>query len=284
VIRIGLGNDKKSELVRKVASDGVTRVVVIGPQRYAFDLGIEAQWVDWPEVIQYRFYYRLLQEIDAYTLVVLNECLRTQNRHDLTYNCIRNFLQQTKRQVIFQRLPIIDTLDDLSILVDFDTRSRWKRESFRPEWLTDLDIHVTDVSPSLKPTVAEATASHRKAYETAREEAFAKLGHGDPHTLPRTLHVAAGKARLPAVQKNKLYVARNGRVKLPNFTTYEHATEPRVVFDFCHRFIDFSAFLATTGQRAVECVVSDLPVDQWYLKRYTDWARRVSDACSALHG
>ena len=71
------------------------------------------------EIIQYKFYYRLLQEIGKDTLLVVNECLRMQNRYDLTYNCLRLFLQQTPHALVFQYLPIIDTIADFMVLFDF---------------------------------------------------------------------------------------------------------------------------------------------------------------------
>ena len=60
------------------------------------------EFIEWADIIEYRYYYRLLQEIGSKTLVVVNECLRTQARHDLTYNCMRLFLNQTDHRLIFQ--------------------------------------------------------------------------------------------------------------------------------------------------------------------------------------
>jgi hypothetical protein len=284
MIRLGLDAQQKLSVVLDyVRTNGISRVFVLGAPMVIGD--VEASHVSWDQIIQYRFYYRLLQEIDTSSLVVVNECLRTQNRHDLTYNCIRNFLQQTKHQVIFQRLPIIDRVDDMAILVDLDTRSRWKRDAFRADMLGELDVVAVRHDVSIEPIRVQCTPRQRSDYATAKEKLFAELGHGDPHSIPRNLHMVSGKARLAAVEPGRLYVARNSRAKKPNVGTYGAVSEPRVLLDFCHRFIDFTDHLAATGQRGdVEALVTDLPVDEWYLKRFSDWSRRLGDAYAAIHG
>lgn len=285
---IALGLDDSAKLATVSAycrRNGITRVIALGPKGFAFALD-GAEWIDWPEIIQYRFYYRLLQEIDKSTLVVVNECLRTQNRHDLTYNCIRNFLNQTTHQIVFQRLPIIDTFEDFMTLFDFDTRSQWKREQWSPELRREIELTVERRPLALRRSEVKTDAKTRAAYQREKRKLIDGIGLKDPHTIPRNLHLFAGKAKASAVDPSRRYVGRNNRFKLPNLETYDEARGPgvRTVFEFCHRFIDFSDFLTRTDTTEIDALVSDLKVDGWYYERFTAWSKRLDDAYATLLG
>lgn len=288
MICLGLEDDEKRERLRAASVD-VDRVFVFGPARFKLevgDLGVPVEHFEWADIIEYRHYYRILQETDGRTLIVLNECLRTQNRHDLTYNCLRNFLQQTKRQLVFQRLPLIDTFDDFMILVDLDTRSRWKREKWSTHMRKDLDLEVAPRSLSLGRVDIETDDATRARYAKEKRSLIDGIGLKDPHTIPRNLHLLSGRAKLAHVAEGARYVGRNDRFKLDNFETYETAAgkAERMVFEFCHRFIDWSDFLCATSTTATAALVSDLKVDSWYFDRFAAWGRRLDDAYAALHG
>lgn len=288
MIILGATDPEKDEAVgRYVAEHGIARVVIFSPARFRLACSTPHEAVEWGEIILYRFYYRLLREIDRSTLLVVNECLRSQNRSDLTFNCLRNFLQQTGHQIIFQRLPIIDTWSDFAILFDLDTRSRWKREPIDSH-LDESQIEVRRrLAPNLRPVEVAASPKVHAQYEAEKSKLFAEIGSRDPHTLPRQLHQVGGKTRLLRVEGDRLYAGRNNRFHLPNLCTYRETpagSPPRTVFEWCHNFIDFADFLAVTGQVDVEVLTTDLRVDQWYLRRYQEWCGRVADAYSALHG
>ncbi len=290
VIRLGYDDDAKSACVsRYVETHGIRRVVALGPARFRLPLAqvfdVSVEHVEWAEIILYRFYYRLLRETDGATLLVLNEPLRTQNRHDLTYNCLRNFLQQTKHQIVFSRFPQIDTFDDFMVLVDLETRSRWRREPFRREMLGELDLEMVVQEPSLRAIEVETDGATKASYTREKRKLIDGIGSSDPHTIPRRLHLHAGKAKLSAVEPGRRYVGRNNRFKLENLATYEDAGPgDRDVFEFCHRFLDWSDFLVATGATKLDALVTDLKVDRWYFERFTQWAERIRDGYAALHG
>ena len=233
----------------------------------------------------YKFFYRLLQEIDGKTLVVVNGCLRTQNRNDLTYNCIRHFLAQTEHRLVFQYLPIIDGAEDFMTLFDFDTRSQWKRERFDTELISSAEIVIKPITAQfhLKPIVASTKA--KLAYAKQKEELFSSLGAKDPHTLPRNLYLLAGKEKLQAVFDWVSYVGRNNRFKLPSLQTYKedaYTQSPYTVFEFCHNHIDFNDFMCLSGQSEFDVLATDLKADQWYCDRYQQWAKELERVYSVL--
>lgn len=288
MIVLGLSTEEKvSRVDAYVRVHGIKRVFVLAPAKFRapYVTACPLDHVEWAEIIQYKFYYRLLQEIDRETLVVVDECLRTQNRHELTYNCIRLFLQQTEHRLVFQYLPLIDTVQDFMVLFDFDTRSRWKREPFRRELLGEATIEAHPAGLTLHALEVTADAATRESYTREKRALFEGLGLGDPHTLPRQLHLLGGKTRLRRVDPDRAYLARNRRFKLANFTTYREATYPGgpyTLFDFCHDYRDMIDVLTLTRQTAWEAIVSDLKADRWYLERYTAWMGRLRDAYSIL--
>lgn len=295
MIYIGYEEKEKAQIVAEYCvKHAIRKVVVIAPDR--FPLEIEgADTIKYTDVIMYVTYYRLLQEIDPDTLIVIHECLRTQNRYDLTYNCIRNYLNQTRHQLIFQALPQIDTRDDFMILFDFDTRSQWKRVAFDAALIRDnaqvfvrpypINFHRIDVQTS------EAT---RRRYAREREKRFAELGAKDPHTLPRNLYLIGGKDKLAFIDAReqsaptlfdgdagaggRMYVARNQRLSRAGIISYSSVTReggPYTIVEFPHRFIDFADFLTVTGQASSDVLVADLKVDDWYFGQYMAWKERI---------
>lgn len=293
MISIGLDVDAKRHVIHKYLQDHTIRhVILFSPQRFRFERDPSDEHVEWDEVIQYKFYYPLIQKIDGSTLLVINECLRTQNRHDLTYNCFRNFLNQTTHQIIFQRFPIIDTWEDFSILFDFDTRSRWKREAVTPEHARkEASVYVDLEMPTLQVIDVEAGSEVHQKYAKEKAKLLADVRGNidrDPHILPRNLLLVSGPSKKSYLHPGVSYVARNSR--LASFgikvCTFREVTEPGnyTVVEPPHNFIDFSDFLAVSKQRSIDMLVADTKADQWYLKRTQDWLGRVRDASAILRG
>jgi hypothetical protein len=287
VILLGLDDAAKdAAIVRYCEEHAVSKVFVLTAERFPLACSVEgAESIAWPDLIEYRFYYRLLQEIDRSTLVVVNECLRTQNRHCLTYNCMRLFLNQTPHRLIFQYLPLIDTIEDLMILVDFDTRSRWKRERFDPRHLAECAIRIDPRTPEFRAITVPTDAKTQAAYAKEKRKLIDHIGLKDPHTIPRNLYLLGGRAKAASVDPARWHVGRNNRLKLPNLQTYRDAgypNTPYVVFEFPHNFGEFADFLSLSRQTAFDVLATDLKVDQWYFQRYRDWSRRLQDAAAIL--
>jgi hypothetical protein len=289
MIFIGLASMEKAVRVREYCdAHAVRKVVIFSPSKFRPDLALDTEYehVEWSDIIQYKFYYRLLQEIGRETLLVINECLRTQNRYELTYNCLRLFLQQTPHALIFQHLPIIDTIDDFAVLFDFETRSRWKRHKLDAALLREAQIEVSDHGPLFAALPVETDERTRAAYAKEKRKLIDGIGLKDPHTIPRNLYQMSGKAKLPHVDAGKQYMGRNNRFHLDNLRTYRDEAFPgqHVVFELCHNFINFADFLTLSRQQSVDVMVADLKVDHWYFDRYAKWATRIHEACSVLRG
>jgi hypothetical protein len=287
VICLGYHDTEKADLVRKYRREHeIDKVVILSPEMFGWLDVQDADKIEYDQIIKYKVFYRLLQEINSRTLIVVNECLRTQNRHDLTYNCIRHYLNQTQHQIVFQYLPIIESLDDFMILVDFETQSRWKREKLSPEILRECWIDVRDVSPVFQNITVETTKAERAAYQKEKRKLIDNIGLRDPHTIPRNLYLVTGKPKLRAVDPAGKYLGRNARLKLPNLVTYREPLYEgeHIVFEFCHNHIEFADFLTLSRQRDLSVLVATEKVDRWYFERYLAWAERIRDAYATISG
>ena len=282
--------DKLVELEKYRSSNEIHKTFIITANEFPLTLK-DAETIIYSQAIEYVYFYRLLQQIDKHTLIVINECLRTQNRYDLTYNCIRNFLNQTNHHLIFQHLPQIDTREDFMILFDFDTRSRWKRQRF------DADLILSNSQVFIKPlnlcfSCMEVFTSNatKKKYEQEKKERFDTIGLKDPHTVPRNLYMIGGLDKLAHIDEKfdflgvGLYVARNKRLKRDNIVTYDevNSNNEYSILEFPHRFINFSDFIKRTNQAQSKVLVADLKVDKWYFNRYMEWKDRIHETYTSL--
>lgn len=303
VIYLGLADSEKGDVIREyIAGNAIRRLVIIAPDKFPL-LYDGADQVEYADAIQYVTFYRLLQEVDAQTLIVLNECLRTQNRYELTYNCLRHFLAQTEHQLIFQYLPQIDTAEDFMILFDWDTRSRWKRRKFDASLVrAEARVCANRLPLALRRVDVPASAATQTRYDREREALFATLGARDPHILPRRLYLLGGKDKAAYIQSGAtspqlsllpasggragIYATRNQRLG-DGYMTYGEArpADGQIgVLEFPHRFLDWCDFLTVTRQTQFDVLVTDLKVCRWYWQRYADWTQRIHDTYKAIIG
>lgn len=291
--------DKRCIIAEYQAAHGIRKTVVISHEHYPLPIP-ETDQITYADVIRYVVFYRLLQEIDTQTLIVINECLRTQNRYDLTYNCIRNYLNQTSHVLVFQMLPQIDMAEDFMILFDFATGSRWKRQHFDASLILDnAELHIRAWPVAFEAIPVPTSAATKCKYAETREAAFAELGARDPHILPRQLYLIGGKDKLAYISNHgqqqptlfgdqpemaQWYVARNKRMGHERIVTYDHVQPGTAytVVELPHRFIDYSDFVCQTGQACSRVLVTDLKVDHWYYDRYTAWGNRIHETYASL--
>jgi len=127
---IYIGEQKKQEIIAAfLQKNAVDKIFIIG-SNLDFELN-NAEFIKFSDVIMYKFFYRLLQEISRNTLVILNECLQKTNRHDLAYNCIRRYVLQTSHRIIFNYYPIKQAEEDFMILWDMAQPNPFLKDSYR---------------------------------------------------------------------------------------------------------------------------------------------------------
>lgn len=284
MIRIGLdGGQKQIEIERYLADHPeIKRIFAFYFKKFPISLqlpeDISVEYIEYADIIEYEYFYRLLEVIDKNTLLVFNECLRTQKRSDLTYNCAHHYANQTRHMIVFEYFPFIENPSDFMILVDYQTPGKYKGRSFDYQFLHDEDVSCAHHGLCITSIDCSVSSKDAARYEHKKEQLFDGLGHGDPDTIPRQLHIFVGNFKKAIIDDpSHCYVARNDRFKLPNITTYKDVIEEGcfVIVDFPHRRIDFNDFLKVTGMHDVRFVNSGLKVDKYYLDELHKWNNRL---------
>lgn len=283
MINLGLPASAKAAVIQRYVDEhGIRKVVIVSPPEFNFPHTLaNAEEIDYLEIVEYHVFHRLMQEIDPQTLLVVNECLRSQKRHDLHYNCVRNFLNQTTHQLIFQFLPIIASVEDFMVLFDWDTRSRWKREAFDPQLVMAARVQLVPADLQFSLTEAPIEDKLLASYEAKKTKLFAELGNKDPDTLPRHLYKHGAPAKRRELRPSATYLST--RSFGPQVIPYHTAgAEAQGIFEFPHRHIDLCDFVSRTGRTQFEVITTPLKVDQWYVQRYREWQKEVARAYSAF--
>lgn len=277
-------NDKKSIINKYINKNFIRKIFVFQPEDRIMDYSIQAEYITYKNLIEYEYFYKVLQEADQNTLIIIDECMRTQNRNDLTYNCLRHFINQSGHELVFQYLPIIEDINDFMILFDFDTKSRWKREKYNKELLNESIIRVKRIDIEFIQNKIDCSAGTIKKYEKEKDKLFQNIGLKDPHTIPRNLYLVTGKEKLKVVKEYNIYIGRNNRFNLPNMNTYKGKLDQGryVVFEFPHNYIDFTDFLFFSQQEQIEVLTTDSKIDQWYFNRYINWIKNLEYAYNSI--
>src|SRR5690625_2453550 len=125
MIRIGFSSQEKQDVIDRylITHPNIRKVFVYYWTRFQSEFrvpdGVEREEIQYKYIIEYPFFYRLVEEIDNDCLLVFDELLRTQNRSDLTYNCAHHYANQTEHKIVFERFPFIERPVDFMILLDF---------------------------------------------------------------------------------------------------------------------------------------------------------------------
>lgn len=286
MIRIGLTSEQKIECLSKYLAkhSEIKEVIIFSSERFFLDLSkakfkVNIRQIGYQETIMYRTFYPLLEEINDTYLLVTNECMRTDNRSDLHYNCIAKYTNQTPHRVVFEWFPIISELKDFMILLDFSNSQKYKGLS-----LSEVDLDAEDVlcvprKISLSTIDVELPPNAQEEYEQEKEKLFDNIGNKNPDTIPRQLHIWTGQFKKSYILATKQYVARNSRFKSKNITTFKD-TEKRkkyILLDMPHRRLDFNDFLRQTEQTELAYISTGFGVDKAYIAEFNEWEGKVEE-------
>jgi hypothetical protein len=280
MIRIGLnGREKQKQIDNYMEQYDIKKIFCFYFKQFPLRIkaDIEIEYIEYSDIIMYKFFYRLLEEIDESSLLIFNECLRTRNRSDLTYNCAHHYCNQTPHKIIFEFFPIIEDKNDFMILLDFQNKGKYKGKSFDYLFLQQEDIRIKPFNVKLEPISIETTDKDRERYEKKKEQLFDNLGDKDPDTIPRNLQILAGDIKRKSVNDAELYVARNQRFKKANIKSYADITTQGnyVVIDMHYRRLNLNDFLKTTQMRRVKYLCTTLPIDTVIVNDFMAWKARL---------
>ena len=279
MIRIGLNHQEKQKVIKEYLTNHDIRQVKVfyfkQPTNYDFGDIDNVEYIEWSDIIMYKFFYRLLEEIDDNTLIIIDELMRTKNRNDLTYNCAHHYLNQTPHRIIFEFFPIIDELDDIMILFNFENKDKFKGKGFDWNLLYEEDIKIKPYSPILQVINVEVTDKEIQKYNKEKNKIFEEIENSlkDPDIIPRHLQIIAGNFKKKKIDQNNKYVARNKRFKLNNVVTYDEisSAEQYIVIDTHYNRLKFNDFLKKTMMEKVYYLSTPLSIDKVIIDQFNQW-------------
>lgn len=182
--KIYIGEHDKSKIVNEYLADNdIEKVYIIGD-----DLDIDfgnKEHIKFADTIMYKYFYRLLQEINKKSLIILNECLKKQNRYDLTYNCIRRYVLQTDHRLIFNYYPLIKSQEDFMTLYDMLQNNPFLKEPYK--YITKFEnVEVGNVVFEVNKTDIVLPSECEAEYEEEKESLIKRVNK-DPDIIPRGL-------------------------------------------------------------------------------------------------
>lgn len=279
MIRIGLSQREKQKVIINFLKDHTVKKIYCFyfkkfPYQYKVDCDIE--YIEYSDIEMYKYFYRLLEEINDSSLIIMDECMRTQNRSELIYNCAHHYLNQTPNKIIFEFFPIIDNKEDFMILLDFENKGKYKGKSFDYLFLQNEDIEMKPFWVSMDIINVPVSKQDKEKYEKKKEELFDNLGNKDPNTIPRQLQLYAGNFKKAAIQPNKMYVARNKRFKLNNVVSYDDVKKREyIIIDTHYRRLNLNDFIKITKIKKLQYLASTLSVDNVIISEFSKWKARL---------
>lgn len=274
MIRIGLNTSEKEKEINKiVSSNGIEKIYVIyfKKTKHTFSLhdDVPIEYIEFADTEMYKYFYRLLAEINEKSLIVIDEIMRStaKNRKQLKYNCIHHYLNQTPNRLIFEYFPFIETPEDFMILMDFED-TKFKLHHFDPIYLSDIDFAGKPRMLKVNTIHVPITDREREIYQKEAERLFENLGSKDPETIPSALQLFVGKYKRQMIDDNQCYMARNKRFKRSNILCYNDVSVPLdepincTLIDIPLRRLHFNDFLKNAKQTSIIFLSTDLSVDK----------------------
>lgn len=275
MIRIGLDTNMKSRLVNEYLTQkpNIDKVYVFYFKNtkhiLQIDKDVPVEYIEFADTEMYVFYYRLLEEVDGNKLIIIDELMRStaKNRSQLKYNCIHKYLNQTPHRIVFEYYPIIDSLDDFMILLDFYDE-KFKMQKFDESFLKSEDIKCVPRKLNIVTTEVPIDENNENEYNDYKEKLFDELGNKDPSTVPRELQLFVGKFKKKIIFDDKDYIARNKRFKKSNVTAYGDIKEPQqehkdyVFIDVLMNRLHLNDFLKNTTTTTLNYMTTGLSIDR----------------------
>lgn len=280
MIRIGLNSRDKQKVVDVcLQTNEIKKIYCFYFKKFPvkYNVPVEIEYIEYADIEMYKFFYRLLEEINDKSLIIMDECMRTQNHSELIYNCAHHYLNQTPHRIIFEFFPIIEDKNDFMILLDFENKGKYKGKSFDYAFLQVEDIQIKPFRVKMDTINVEITDKDKERYEKMRDQLFDDLGEKDPETVPRNLQLFAGDLKKKAIVPEELYVARNKRFKLENVLSYDDIIKQGnyTVIDTHWRRLNFNDFLKTTHMQKIKYLSTILPIDNVIINEFSKWKARL---------
>jgi hypothetical protein len=285
MIYLGYDNIEKKRIINNlIIENNFDRIYFISHEKFILDID-NIEIVTYKDIIEYAYYYRIIENTTQKTLIIINELLRDRNRNNLTYNCIRTFLNNTNNVIVFNYFPIIDNREDFCSLFDFATQSNFKYSSFEHLNFSESKIFCKKINIEFNFIYSVLPLFAHENYESLKSDVFKKFTKKDPDIIPRELQILTSKNKEHNIIKNKKYMCRNKRIKQDNIYSYkENLPEGEyTIFDVPFNNIDLIDFLFVSQQEKIDVITSDLKIDIFFKNRLLNFKKQLDYVYSKIY-
>ena len=279
MLYLGLLDNQKIDIInRYVTEKNIKKVIFFSPVDFDDSLiNCEVETFGFSDCCTIRSddkhkeptWYRLCSEINAGYLIVCNEFMRTAHRGHVSYNALHSYQLRTPHRLVFNYLPVLESVDDLAILFRLSTTHNTKGLQLSEIEIPPLELERRHVE------IRPFSAMTPKVFEFKHEEVKNKLiaeaessVNFDPENIPRRLYKAFDKNRLKAIPKcfeGRPIVGRGGDCigfdSLTRRDNYVVVSSPYTSNQF-----SILAGLHETGK--IDWMMLDLKCDSFYLKKF----------------
>lgn len=176
-------------------------------------------------------------------------------------------------------MPIISDVNDIMILIDFDTSQKYKMRG-----LDSVDHELK----SIKIIKRDYTLSHididvpekaHAAYAQHTKDLFDNIGHSDPDTIPRRLHKWCNRYRKPYVESHpeiNFLAGAASEFKCPNAFARKEAHHGEYIMaelPFYHK--DWNDLYRDTGMVNIKFLKTPFAVDAVYEQLFNEWRKEI---------
>lgn len=183
---IFLGEQNPKAIIEDyLKNNQIERVFIIG-DKIDLDSGVRVDHITYAQTILYKFYYPWLKDITSNCLVVWNNAMRTKNRYDLHYNCIRRYMQQADHRIIFEHFPVREKEEEFMILWDMTLNNPFLKEPYAECDFSQGEIHLGDIRFEVNETPVELDEEELAAYAAEKDRIVGEVKK-DPNIVPRRL-------------------------------------------------------------------------------------------------
>lgn len=275
MIYIGYKNNEKQRIINEYCQKNkISKIYIFYFKDFEYKYNIsniEIEYIEYKSIEMYKYFYRLIEEIDNNSLLVFDECMRTQNRNELIYNCAHHYSNQSCNKIVFEYFPIIDDKENIMILFDL-INNKYKGKSFNLEILNSGHVKIINRVPELKIINLDISEKQKKEYEEEKTRLFNNLGKKHPDTIVSNLELFVGKYKKQYID-NKKYIARNKRFKNENIETFKKSFENRILIDFPIRQLDLNDYIKKSNSTEITFVSSNTKVDIYYINKYLQFKK-----------
>jgi hypothetical protein len=285
MIYLGYNNNEKEDIINNhIKNNDFDRVYFISHEKFLLNIK-DVEIVTYKDIIEYAYYYRIIENTTKKTLIVLNELLRDKNRNNLTYNCIRTFLNNTQNVMVFNFLPIIENREDFCSLYDFATQSNYKYSKFDNLDISQTKIFCKQKNINFNFVNANLDMFANESYEAYKTKLFNNFNKKDPDIIPRELQIYSSKFKEYLITDNGKYMFRNKRLKKNNIYSYKQILNEGkyIIFDIPFNNIDIIDFLFFSQQLDIDVISSDLKIDIFFKNKLINFKTELDYVYAKLY-